>query len=1349
MKTIRYLLIYWVIVPFSVLGQEPITTTLPARHYTVDEGLPIDEVWNLEMDGLGLIWIGTQAGLAVYDGVDIKTVSERINIRAMGIDHQDNIWMGLIDGEIQYYDRLNEQIRNLSLPFSVKESPLYDGVMAQLVFDQNGYLWVNTYFEGFYRIKLKYPVNKTGFIEADEIQYYHYNHNNFEAPDSPFLTDDPAGNIWVTTSKGLAHWNPDRENFSFFGSNAINPARGIVWGTIRIGKDQQSLWFTNSENHIIHFDPSSNTTTNISKQYGIEDIKVNQVYEDKKGNLWIVYGQSPSFFKIGWINVDRQRFERIKFQFTPQSFRLRTEIVKDFLEDEQGNIWIGIHAGALIKHNPLHTAFQKVKLQEGEQLPKLNKITQVLVDGNNALWVRSMDWMVRRVDPETGNFQSLDEIARENNLQLQFNRPKLGLKDPSGNIWIIDGKQVYRYDHEKRTLEHFNPKYTVLETLPKNYLQGFDFGPDSTLWLVQQNLIYHIDLSKNAVIRIVDANKWVDPDYDPKSVPFIIGTIKIDLGGKVWIGTEDYGFFQYDPWSEKVTKFPYSPGGVFAEHPNGYMYIATHSDGLIVVDKNSLAHHALTVSEGLPSNNLKGGLVIGPEGDLWVGTDQGLAVVNPMDTTVLVMDKSNGVFTNFFSAFSADCIRDEALVFGTLDGLLLLYPSILTVDYNAPKLTFTSFALFNKPLKPVANSPLDQSVAYQKEINLSYQQSDFSISFAAVHYKNPQKNQYAIKLEPYQKEWRNIGNQNTASYNNLSPGHYTFYVKAANSDGIWNEKGISLDIIIHPPWYWNIWSKSFYFILATSLAYLLYQFLLNRRLALAEANRLKELDAIKTTLYTNITHEFRTPLTAIKGTAEQIQGYNREKEIINRNTQQLLNLVNNMLDLSKIEAGKLTLNLIHGDILYYLRYVTESYHSLALNQKINLNFYSNNEVVEMDYDPDKILQILSNLISNAIKYTPEYGKVLVRAEIHPQKNTDILKLTIRDTGIGIPADQLPYIFDRFFRSENNYSGGTGIGLTLTKELAELMKGKILVESTVGKGSIFTVMLPIYKNAQKKTIHKLENAFALPPNSLEASILSDKISNNKDLNGDSSTILIVEDNQDVMYYLLESLKDNYLLQYAQNGREGIDKALEMIPDIIISDVMMPEIDGFELCATLKQDERTSHIPIILLTAKADIKSKIEGLEYGADAYLTKPFHRKELNVRLQKLLELRKTLQAKYNQPSFETKRPTQREDAFVTKVKQLILENLDEETFGIEELATAVNFSTTHVYRKLKALTGMSTSHFIRQIRLQKAHELLLNRDLKVSQVAYSVGFKDVSYFSKSFSKQFGKSPSKIAKRTE
>ena len=528
---------------------------------------------------------------------------------------------------------------------------------------------------------------------------------------------------------------------------------------------------------------------------------------------------------------------------------------------------------------------------------------------------------------------------------------------------------------------------------------------------------------------------------------------------------------------------------------------------------------------------------------------------------------------------------------------------------------------------------------------------------------------------------------------------------------------------------------------------------LNHQLALAESDRLREINAIKSRLYTNITHEFRTPLTVIQGVAEQIQQHDLEKAMIHRNSQQLLDLVNQILELSKSDAGLLKVNLIHDDIIGFLRYITESFHALADNQQVELNFYSEAEILEMDYDPEKVLRVLTNLISNAIKFTPENGKVLTAVKTILSSSSDhTLEIQVEDTGIGIPSNQITAIFDRFYQVDDSTTrkkDGTGIGLALAKELVELMDGKIAVESEVGKGSTFTIHLPIRHNLK---YNRSENRDLLihPHRTYSAPDSNHLTPVEEESEVDAQpTLLIVEDNQDVLHYLTSCLKNDFTIQYAYDGHQGIEKAIDWIPDIIISDIMMPEKDGFELCTTLKQDERTDHIPIILLTAKADLESKLEGLEYGADAYLIKPFNQKELNIRLHKLIELRKKLHQKYKRSLFNEEKEPGSEHPFLKKARQVVLDQMAKEGFDVVTLSKGLHFSRAQLYRKIKALTGKSTTQYINEIRLTEGRKLLKNPEKTISEIAYTVGYADPAYFTRLFTKYYGKSPSEVREYPE
>ena len=641
-------------------------------------------------------------------------------------------------------------------------------------------------------------------------------------------------------------------------------------------------------------------------------------------------------------------------------------------------------------------------------------------------------------------------------------------------------------------------------------------------------------------------------------------------------------------------------------------------------------------------------------------------------------------------------------------------------------------------------------------ITLAHNQNDVTLEYVGIHFNNPEKIQYQYKMEGVHEDWQRVGSERTARFNNLAPGEYTFFVKAGNADGIWSKTPTSLKIKILSPWYWSWWSQLVYFVMAISVTYAMYQFQLNRKLETAETLRLQELDTVKTKMYTNITHEFRTPLSIIQGMTEELEGNEKAKESIQRNSFNLLNLVNQMLDLSKLEAGNLPIKMLQGEVINYLSYLTESFHSMAATKQIKLHFLPKESVIYMDYDPDKLMKIMINLLSNAIKFTEAGGDVYIQVEQQVKetnsfssKTKSTLLIQVKDTGIGITEKELPHIFDRFYQVDDSIirqEEGTGIGLAYTRELVKILKGKIEVESKLGMGSTFYVSLPIsreapmiFPDATKDLIKdaKIQQGFA------------EKLEDTYVANPAIPLALIVEDNRDVKEYLVTCLQNTYQLVFAEHGTEGIQKAIQLIPDVIISDVMMPEKDGFELCETLKKDRHTSHIPIILLTAKADLDSKVLGFQKGADAYIAKPFNKEELLVRMQGLIQLRKGLQERFGGNMSINKRKISDtkfalEIEFLAQVNQVIKENLDKESFDSKELCKAINMSASQLYRKLKAISGKSTAIYIRYQRLLAAKNLLETTDKTVSEITYEVGFKELAYFSKCFSEEFGIPPSQL-----
>ncbi|MEM6805964.1 MAG: ATP-binding protein, partial [Bacteroidota bacterium] len=537
---------------------------------------------------------------------------------------------------------------------------------------------------------------------------------------------------------------------------------------------------------------------------------------------------------------------------------------------------------------------------------------------------------------------------------------------------------------------------------------------------------------------------------------------------------------------------------------------------------------------------------------------------------------------------------------------------------------------------------------------------------------------------------------------------------------------------------------------------LFYRFRITRRqkyiieeekLKLDQANtKLKELDNVKTRFFTNISHEFRTPLTVVGGMIQQIkkdpQRWLEEGILLTeKNVNQLLSLTNQILDLRKLESGSFSLKLVQDDICSFLKKQTEAFRSLAEERQIHLVFESDQPNILMDFDPDKVLIIHSNLLSNALKFTEAGGQVVVALERTPNNQ---LQWKVTDNGIGISAEKLPFIFDRFYQASDSPSvqsgAGTGIGLSLSKELVQFMGGSISVQSRFAQGTSFEVVLPIRQEAQQRSASKGSTIPIISSKALKQELRLD--ANIKSI--DLPSMLIIEDNPDLQQYLYSILVESYRLLMAKDGEEGIEMALRYIPDLIICDLMMPKKNGYEVCDTLKSDERSSHIPIVLLTAKADQDSKLQGLKKGADAYLTKPFHEEELLVRLDHLLMLRERLQARYTKtrtPLSDAEPEFQLEDAFIQRVREAILDHLDDSSYRPDNLIKDMGVSRTQMYNKLKALTGKSTSHFVRSVRLEKAKELLMNPELQISEIAYSVGFSDPQYFSRVFKRENDLSP--------
>ncbi|MBK8702237.1 MAG: helix-turn-helix domain-containing protein [Saprospiraceae bacterium] len=814
-------------------------------------------------------------------------------------------------------------------------------------------------------------------------------------------------------------------------------------------------------------------------------------------------------------------------------------------------------------------------------------------------------------------------------------------------------------------------------------------------------------------------------------------------------------------------------------NPDRYIWIATKGGGLNRLDKTTGEFHYLTTKDGLPNNTVYG-ILSDDAGNIWGSTNRGIFCLsrhsNLSNPTFRNFTQKDGLQDAEFNTNAYAKLPNGNLAFGGVNGLTVFNPKEVLFGEFSPNVFITSILVNNEPIVPGdASGVLTQTIETTSSITLTHLQDILTLEFVSLDFTSPEQNKYRYQLVGTDDKWVESGARRSATYLHLPAGNYTFRVQGSNSRGIWSEHIAELKIRVLPPWWRTWWAYLLYVLTVGRLIVFIRKRELRERevkhrleLEKIEGERLKELDSFKSRLYTNLTHEFRTPLTVILGMAQQakmeIRSGDMEKmgtslipnlNMIERNGKSLLQLINQLLDLSKLDNNALQLHLEQQDIVPYLRYVTEAFQTYANSKNLSVRFFSNFETLTMDFDPEQVKQVLTNLISNAVKFTPSGGDVLVKLEMEKLK-IEKLKIFVIDTGIGIAEKDLPYVFDRFFQADSSSTRkgeGTGIGLAHANELVKLMGGSIEVKSEIGKGSTFMVSLPI----QRSTL--------TPKGQLNPLSAVEDFSNWHSAESDESgtpsgdnypLVLLVEDNADVVNYLKSCLAGKYRTLVARNGKIGVEMALEHIPDLLISDVMMPEMDGYEVCDALKNNELTSHIPILILTAKADATSRMAGLRRGADAYLSKPFDLEELLVQLEVLLSNQRRIAAHFSKalkadmpiitPEPAIADAALVEDAFVQKVKAVIEAHFSDEDFALPQLCQKIGMSRSQLFRKLKAVTDTSPSDLIRSYRLNKAKTLLETTSLTVSEVAWQVGFKNLGHFSQSYQEEFGHSPSTTRK---
>ena len=1036
-----------------------------------------------------------------------------------------------------------------------------------------------------------------------------------------------------------------------------------------------------------------------------------------------------------------------------QAFPFYNSTLLNMVRERSGQLWLTTRAG-IVKMTIEENIFKQYTLDDaGLKCQGENCQIRAVAEDDAGIIYASYKNGILKLNPQTGQLSEIPlDIPSQNQKvhALTYARGTLFWNDYAIDLRTNESRRLFPATTYEYITHGMDPEARQLwigvNDLPFK-LYRYDL---LTRELTRLELPDNFLSSTNAEIRQIHFSKytgtlflsiWAEGIMELGLDGAIINRYKADPLSDGWKGEANYGLF---------------------EDENAQLWFGHGSEvGLSKLDLKTreIIHVPYQIKSSSDPLKRVFEILPGRGDDLWMVTEKG----------TLKLNKKTGRQTRFpmiptlskmaFHRLPAYAASDGTFYIGTPDGSLNAFrPEVLEAS-----------AGFDD-IYPVAINRLerfdenqDSLFVEMKELNdlsvirLRHFDRFFNLEFFIPDYRNTGQILYTWWLEGYDKKWSSPSRFNQLQYENLPPGKYTLHIRGGITPEYFESSERTLSVIVIRAWYKRWWALTIYMVGFLALVYLLYRYQVNQQLEKAEARRLKELDGLKSRLYTNITHEFRTPLTVIMGMTNNIKGHSQERKLIQRNSKNLLRLINQLLDLSKLDSGTLKMDKVQGDIVNYLQYLTESFYSMAEEKKIRLTFYPEVKELVMDFDEAKMQHIVYNLLTNAIKFTTEGGKVILHLQKADIRGADWLQMKVSDTGIGISQENLPKIFDRFYQgdaSSTRQEAGTGIGLSLTRELVEMMGGSIVVESELGKGTDFLLLFPIqlHPDTVKKDMDDFGGLSKVGQGKagVESLVPLLELATFNE-NSETPSLLIIEDNRDVVTYIESLLKKDYHIEIARDGQEGIEKALAIVPDIIISDVMMPGKDGYEVCETLKSDERTSHIPIILLTAKASVDDRLEGLRGGADAYLVKPFHKEELFVRLEKLIELRRSLQEKNTGAAFFSRNIAEKkalslEELFLQKLIKLVEERLDDPELSVNDLCRAVRRSNTQVNRKLKALTGKTPSQFIRSIRLQKAIELLKTTDLNISEIAYQVGFNDPNYFSRSFSEEFGVSPNAIRK---
>lgn len=1363
-----YILLFCFLFSGQAFAQE-----LSFRHLSIDDGLSQNAVFSIIKDSQGFIWFGTKDGLNRYDGrnfvvyqhnpFDSTTISDAYVAKLLE-DKSGRIWTGALSGDLNILDRETDIFCELPMRNSEGEKVIGNEI-TDIEEGPDGSVWVATKGDGLFKI----DVHGASGCDYQFEQFLHEpdNEQSIYSNRVGNLLFDRQQTLWIGTEKGLNRFNPSDASFSRMRFETKHPDAPSISGDYKITAIHHSSsgdFWIGVQSGLVKFDRNSGSNDFFPNQYEVSE--------------------------YGWGSINR------------------------IAEDPSGNLWLGTVAGLMLfdPESEQYTYYRHDPMQP--QSLSYNIISSLLIDDTNILWAGTSGLGVNILDFKANRFPTLRRSPESGSRITGFSIRSI-LEDQTGDVWI-SADVLYRWNRNTGELFSYENNADLIQNFGNTDAYSMIQASDGWLWMASsQGLFRHHPVSNetrlytyspdnpsgllqqevNTIFEDRDGSLWIatfshiskltDSDsgtflhYRYPSPEYSLGiarpVIHQDRSGIFWIGTA-YGLIRFNPAGNLFTVYENNPDVSSSlsnnhiksiaedpQHPEKYLWIGT-SGGLNKFDLSTGDFSHYSVQDGLP-NEVIYGILPDQNGHLWMSTNRGISRFNTETETFRNFDVFDGLQSNEFNTGAYYRSKSGELFFGGIQGLNYFYPEKIMDNPHQPPIVLTGLKTSGEEIAYKDNPTiLNASVPKAEEVNLSYKDDVVTFEFAALDFSAPEKNRYAYKLDGYNDDWISSGNLGSATYTNLPHGNYIFRVKGSNNDGIWNEDGLALAVIVSPPFWRTTWAYLIYGLLFFIGFYSLRRYELNRfnlknelKLERVQTESLRKLDHLKSDFFANISHEFRTPLTLIIGhidnvLEEDVDTSTRQKlNMATKNANRLLSLINQLLDLSKLEAGKMRIETSTYNIVPFLKSLLYSFESLAASRNISLHFVSYSDNITAPFDADKLERVFFNLISNAIKFTDSGGSVTISVEIADDNRVCI---TVADTGIGISESRLPYIFDRFYQvdssSTRNYEG-SGIGLAIVNEFIKLHNGSISVESTradlaTGKksGTTFKIHLPIAEAADQEPLINQEPSLTTDMPKISGNGTGKNLLN---FNVSKEIILIAEDNAEVREFIREQLENDYWVIEASNGKEALKVSEKEIPDLIISDLMMPEMDGMEFCKKLRHNEKTSHIPVIMLTAKASQDSKLDSLESGIDAFITKPFKVKELKIRVRKLIEQRKKLQEQFSTSAFLESNSTTVADVdreFLAKTVRLIEESFNDDDFKVSGLASSLNMSTSQFNRKLHGLAGQSPVQFIISVRLQRASKLLKTSNKTIAEVAYEVGYSDQAYFSRVFKKEYGISPSEF-----